>query len=129
MHKIPIGFAINTVLITLCLVTVFHLAVLSGLVPSNIVWGGKMESESQLIQFEIASITINAFMILVVATKAQYAKIRVPGKLIDIMLWLMFVLFAVNTVGNLLANTLTETIIFTPVTFILALLCFRIAKG
>jgi hypothetical protein len=129
MHKIPIGLAINTILVTLCLVTVFHLAVLGGLVPHNIVWGGKFENESQLLKFEIASVIINAFMIFVVAIKGQYVKIRLPVKMLVFMLWLMFLLFAINTVGNLFTNTLTETIIFTPITFILAILCFRIAKG
>lgn len=129
MRKIPFRFAVNSILSILSIVVVFHLSVLGGLVPNNIVWGGKFEDESQLIKFEIASVIINAFMILVVAIKGQYLKVRLPNKMITILLWLMTLLFASNTVGNLFANTLAETIIFTPITFILAILCLRITKA
>jgi len=128
MRKIPLRLAVNAILSTLGLVVVFHLGVLSGLVPHDIVWGGKFEEESQLIKFEIASLIINALMILVVATKGQYVKIRLPLKMLTVMLWLMTLLFALNTIGNLFAKTLTETIIFTPITFTLAVLCYRVAQ-
>ncbi|MDH4092803.1 MAG: hypothetical protein OEV74_20095 [Cyclobacteriaceae bacterium] len=111
------------------IVVVFHLCVLSGLVPNDIVWGGKFQSVSQLLKFEIASVIINVFMILVVAIKGQYLGVYLPVKILDIFLWLMTFIFALNTIGNLFANTLTETVIFTPITFILAVLCFRVAKG
>ena len=129
MHKIPLRFAINSILSMLGIVVVFHLCVLSGLVPNDIVWGGKFQSVSQLLKFEIASVIINVFMILVVAIKGQYLGVYVPVKILDIFLWLMTFIFALNTIGNLFANTLTETVIFTPITFILAVLCFRVAKG
>lgn len=129
MRKIPLGFAINSILSILGLVVVFHLAVLSGLAPSDIVWGGKFQDKAQLLKFEMVSVVINVFMMVVVAIKGQHVKVRLPVKMLDVMLWLMTLLFALNTISNLFANTLTETIIFTPITFILAVLCFRVAKG
>jgi len=48
-------------------------------------------------------------------------------KIVTIALWAFVVLFAINTVGNVLSKTSLETIIFTPLTFLSAVLCFRIA--
>lgn len=129
MHRISFRFAINLILSILGILVVFHLCVLSGLIPGDIVWGGKFQNESQLMKFEILSVIINAFMILIVAMKGQYVRIRLPIKLLDIILWLMTLLFMLNTIGNLFANTLTETIIFTPITIILTVLCFRIVRA
>ncbi|MEQ8303104.1 MAG: hypothetical protein RIB47_06910 [Cyclobacteriaceae bacterium] len=129
MQKISFRFAINSILSILGIIVVFHLSVLSGLLPNDIVWGGKLEDESQLIKFEIASVVLNVFMILIIAIRGQYIKVRIPEKMLAILIWLMTILFALNTIGNLFANTLTEAIIFTPITFVLAVLCFRVAKG
>ncbi|MEN9442639.1 MAG: hypothetical protein RLZ33_2716 [Bacteroidota bacterium] len=43
--------------------------------------------------------------------------------------WLFFVLFSLNTLGNLFAETLTETLIFTPLTILLAVLSLRLARN
>jgi hypothetical protein len=129
VNKIPLRVAINAVLSILVIVIIFHLLVLTGIVPSNIVWGGRFQNETQLRNFEVVSVIINAFVILVVATKGQYLNLHVPMKIINIILWLLVLIFAFNTIANLFAKTTTEVIIFTPTTFILALLCFRIAKG
>lgn len=129
VNKMPLRFAIHTSLFILCIVIIFHLLVLSGIVPYTIVWGGKFQNETQLRDFEVVSVIINAFVILVVVIKGQYVNLHIPLKIVNVILWLLVLLFAVNTIGNLVAKATTETIIFTPITFILALLCFRIAKG
>ena len=41
----------------------------------------------------------------------------------------MALLFALNTVGNLFALDLRETLIFTPITLLAALLAWRLAWG
>ena len=129
MQKIYFRFAIKSILLILGIIVVFHLSVLSGLLPNDIVWGGKLEDESQLIKFEIASVALNVFMILIISIRGQYIKFRLPGKMLTVLIWLMTILFALNTIGNLFANTLTEAIIFTPITFVLAVLCSRVTKG
>ena len=128
-NKIPLRLAIHAVLSILCIVIIFHLLVLSGIVPYTIVWGGRFQNETQLRNFEVVSVIVNAFVILVIATKGHYINLHIPTKILNSILWLLVLLFSVNTIGNLLAKTTMETIIFTPITFILALLCFRIVKG
>ena len=129
MNKIPLRLAVHAILSILCIVGIFHLLVLTGIVPYTIVWGGRFQNETQLRDFEVISVIINAFVILVVLIKGQHVNLHIPVKILNGILWFLVLLFAINTIGNLLAKTTTETIIFTPITFILALLCFRIAKG
>lgn len=121
-------FEIAAMLVILSLVILFHILILAEIIPYNIVWGGKFQNVHQMWIFEAVSVLINAFMILVVAIKGQVIKFRVSVKIINVLLWLFVVLFVLNTVGNLLAKTTTETVIFTPITFVSAILCFRIVK-
>jgi hypothetical protein len=126
LYRISFQFAIITMLIILSLVITFHLLILSQIIPYNIVWGGKFQNVTQMRSFEIASIIINFLMILILAIKGQYMKLNIPIKTMHIVLWLVVILFFLSTVGNLFAKTSTETIVFTPISFISAILCFRI---
>lgn len=116
-------------LVILCCVIVFHLLVLVQILPYQIVWGGRLQNVTQMRQFEAVSIVINVLMIAVTAIKGNYLKLNIPGKALNVVIWILVVLFTLNTIGNLLAKTSTETLIFTPITFILAILSFRIALG
>ncbi|MCC7501516.1 MAG: hypothetical protein IT229_03240 [Flavobacteriales bacterium] len=44
-------------------------------------------------------------------------------------MWVIAVLFLLNTLGNVLALDLREAVIFTPVTFLAAFLAWRVAVG
>lgn len=113
-------------LIILAMVVVFHLLVLAQVLPYTIVWGGRFESAAQMQRFEVISVVINLFMIFIVLLKGQYINLAVRVKWINGILWGMVLLFALNTIGNLLSASTMETILFTPVTFLSALLCLRI---
>jgi len=123
---ISFKFAIAAMLVILSLVILFHLLVLTEIIPYNIVWGGKFQSVHQMRSFEAFSVLVNAFMILVVAIKGQVLKLTISDKIINTLLWAFVVLFALNTIGNLLAKSIAETVVFTPLTFVSAILCFRI---
>ncbi|MFZ1679300.1 MAG: hypothetical protein WAT91_18625 [Saprospiraceae bacterium] len=126
MNIVSSKFAINAMLIILCLVIVFHLFVLAQLIPYTIVWGGRFQNATQMMKFEAISVVMNALMIFVMIIKGRYINLGIPIKLTNSIIWLMVVLFVLNTIGNLLSKASTETIIFTPITFVSALLCFRI---
>ncbi len=79
-------------------------------------------------RFEVGSIIINSLLILIIAMKGRYLKLLIPIKVADIMLWFIVILFLINTLGNLFAQTRTETIVFTPISLISAILCLRIVK-
>jgi hypothetical protein len=109
--------------IILLAIVLFHLAVLSQIVPHDVVWGGKFNDYKSLLPFEITSLVLNLFFLLLVRFRARRPESK-PGR---IGMWLMFALFSLNTVGNLLAESRVETIVFTPLTLVLAILSLRLA--
>lgn len=114
-------------LILFSLILVFHLLVLSGVIPYTIAWGGRLKSEEEMLVFESVSILLNTFMMMVVAARSTFLIVPINRKVITGILWGMSLLFAVNTVGNLFAISNWETIIFTPITAILSILSLRLA--
>jgi hypothetical protein len=119
--------AVNSILIILSVIVLFHLTVLIGLVPFDIVWGGRLKDAQQMRRFETVSILTNSVMITVIAIRGGYLPVRIPARIVTIALWLMGVLFVLNTLGNLASVNLWERLLFTPLTAVLALLCFRLA--
>lgn len=126
LNKTPFKFAINGMLTLLGIILIFHLLVLLQVIPYQIVWGGRLQSVADMQRFEIISILVNGLIILVILLKSGYIKHIIPIKIIDALMWVIVGLFALNTVGNLFAQTATEMIVFTPMTIILAILCYRI---
>ncbi len=66
-------------------------------------------------------------MITIVALYADFLKWRINQVVIRIGLWAMFVLFFINTIGNLFSINELEKLIFTPVTLVLSLFSLRLA--
>jgi hypothetical protein len=128
MKKIISGSTAALALITtLSLLIIFHFLVLINIVPYQLIWGGRIENKSQLLRFEVFSICINLFMILLVSIKGGFLKIPINQIILRISLWIMFALFVLNTIGNLLSVNMIEKIVFTPLTIILAFLSLRLA--
>lgn len=120
-------FAIYGLLISLSLIAGFHLLVISGIIPFQIVWGGRLENSSQMLSFETVSISLNLLMIAIVAIYANLLKWRINQLVIRIGLWAMFILFFINTIGNLFSINELEKLIFTPITLVLSLFSLRLA--
>ena len=114
-------------LVLFSLILVFHLLVLSGIVPYDIAWGGRLKSREEMFVFESVSILLNTFMMIVVAVRSKFLSTSVNRKVITGILWGMTILFSLNTVGNLFAVSSWETIIFTPITCLLSILSLRLA--
>lgn len=102
---------------------IFHVLVILEFVPNDIVWGGRITFKEELYIFESISIGINIFFLYVLLAYTKKIKTPIGEKFLKVLMWTMCVIFSLNTIGNLLAKTTTETIIFTPVTFISAVCC------
>jgi len=109
----------------------FHLSIIIGIVifnfvPVDFLWGGKMETKEQLLGFEIISLLILALCFFIVLIKSE--KVKLPGlmRVAVIALWILSILFFLNTIGNLFAKTNFERFFVIP-TGILAILCLRLA--
>ena len=106
----------------------FHFSILFGLIPYDIVWGGKLNSKEEMISFELVSISLNLFFLWISLQIAGWVKIILNRKTIQIILWIMGILFLINTLGNLASENSLETMIFTPMTAFLSLACIYIAR-
>ena len=127
IKKISIMLAANSLLALFFGTTVFHLLVLLGVIPFNIVWGGRLENADQMYIFESFSLTINLAVLWIVGMRVNYIPTIISNKVITAFLWLLVILFSLNTVGNLFSLNSLEAILFTPVTFVAAIFCCRLA--
>jgi hypothetical protein len=106
----------------------FHLVVFAGFIPYKIVWGGRLETLSDMYMFEIISIVVNSVFLLIVSAKSGIVKLPLSDKNINIAIWIMAVVFIVNTVGNLFSLNDFERTVFAPLTFFSALFCIILAR-
>lgn len=106
---------------------VLHLLVLFQLVPYNIVWGGKIESINTIYVLEGVAFVILLFLGVVLLMKNRIIKPVFIDKTIKRILLIFAVFFIINTVGNLIAETMIEKFqaIFT---LFLALTLFKSSK-
>jgi len=128
MNKhLPLPWAVNGIIGILSLFVVFHFLVLLKVIPSAIVWGGRLQSDRAILLMEWISIALSLFFIAITCLYAGYLRAGVSERFLRSMLWLMCAFFTLNTAGNLAARTWIETLLFTPLTALLSLCCFRIA--
>lgn len=125
--KMTAKLSIKIILGIIIAVTVFHLCILFKLIPYDIAWGGRLTNDQEMYVFESISIVINLFFGLVLLIKGNFIKQLRPIKVVNVILWIFLVIFALNTVGNLLAKTNFEKF-FSIVTLALAFLLWVILK-
>ena len=118
--------AIYGLICTLGPMILFHILILTGVVPFSMVWGGRLTNKSEMIGFETISIISLLIMLFVVAVHAGLVRIRVQSIVLKIAFWVMAGLFLLNTLGNMQSLNETERLIFTPVTFLLFLFSLRL---
>lgn len=111
------------------IVLLFHFLVLANVISYEIVWAGKINSVEEMYVFEISSIVVNFVLLFALLIKASYVRVNIPIRVINAVLWFFVFVFALNTIGNLMAKTLFERLVFTPLTLILALLIWRILRA
>ena len=112
----------------LTLVIIFHLAIITQLIPFTIVWAGKLKTLDEMYAFEAVSISINIFLIIILCLKGNYIKHRISDKVLNTILWFFVALFTLNTIGNLVAETLFEKLVFTPLTLLSAIMIWIILR-
>ena len=114
-------------LILLSLFLILHFIILLKLIPYNLVWGGRLKSDKEMVRFEIFSILINSLFVIVILMQMSFLTIDIPKKVITYFLWLMTGLFLLNTLGNAISKNKLEKRLFTPVTILLAIFSLTLA--
>jgi hypothetical protein len=130
MRLLEARTAANVLLVGLGLLAVFHVFVLSGAAPGDMVWGGTADGLSgRLVVLETVGLTVTLLFALLVAAKAGYiraAGLRRPAR---IGMWIVFAFFVVNVLGNLASTSTLEKVVFTPVSVVMALFSLRLASA
>jgi hypothetical protein len=118
---------INILVAISVLATIFHLLILVRVIPYEITWGGKLKSVEEMFVFETISILINSFFIFILFQKAEYIRYFLGKKTVNIILWVFFSIFSLNTVGNVFAKTNFEKY-FTILTLVNSILIWAINR-
>ncbi len=105
----------------------FHLCILLKIIPYEITWGGRLSNDREMYVFESISIIINLFLGLVLLIKGNYIRAIMPMKVINVILWIFLFLFALNTIGNILAKTYFEKF-FSIITLAFVYLTWTVLK-
>ena len=92
-------------------VILFHLAILTKIIPYDVIWGGMLNNDVEMYVFEGVSILVNLLLGLVLLIKGEYLLKLIPTSVVNIILWIFFSLFGLNTIGNIFAETLFEKIL------------------
>ncbi len=119
--------SIKILLTLLIAIILFHLSVIAKVVSYDIAWGGRLHNDSEMYTYEIISVLIILFLGLVLLMKGDFIKFRFENKTINIILWIFFALFLMNTIGNIFAKSNFEKS-FSVLTFIFAILIWTTLK-
>jgi hypothetical protein len=120
--------SVKSLILLISLVIFFHLAIVFQFIPYTIAWGGRINSLQEMYVFEFFSIVINLFLIAVLMMRGNYIKHFFSQKIVTRILWMYFVIFSLNTLGNLFAKTNLEKS-FSVLTLLFAVLLFIILNN
>lgn len=120
--------AIKILLTLLTLVIVLHLLIVIKVIPYKSAWGGRLETDEQMYMFEAISIIFNLLLSFILLIKGRFLQLPVRERLLNVILWIFLVLFSLNTIGNLFAQTNLEKL-FAFVTFVFAFLIWVVIRS
>lgn len=106
---------------------IFHVLVLFQIIPYTIVWGGKIKSISEMYILEGMALIIMLFIGAVLYMKSRLLKPIFTAKIIKRILLFFAIFFMLNTIGNLLAETIIEKC-QAIITLYLAIVFYKLSK-
>lgn len=119
--------AIKIMLFLVLAIILFHFCIVLKIVPYEITWGGRLKNDTEMFVFESISIVINLLLFSILLIKGKYIRAFISMKAVNITLWAFFVLFGLNTIGNIIAKTNFEKL-FALLTFAFSLLIWMILR-
>ena len=120
-------YSIKLFLGLLLAVILFHICIILKIIPYDIAWGGRLTNDAEMYVFETTSILINIFLSIILLMKGNIIEYKLSDKVINMILWIFFVIFVQNTIGNIFAKTTFEQL-FSILTGLSAVLIWNIVK-
>lgn len=121
--------AIKIILSILSLLAFLHVLILWGIIPYQLVWGGRLNTYEEMLTFETISLMTTVFMIFIFTIKHKNLVKSKTNKFIDILIWCFGVYFGVNTLGNLFSKTGTEMVLGSIISLCLCVFCIIIVNN
>jgi hypothetical protein len=119
----------NLLLIIFAFLSLFHILVLIGFVSHEIIWAGRIKSKSDLIKLESVSLIILFMSTIIVGMKLEYFDLGLSSLYINTGLWILFILFLLNTIGNIFSKNKFEKYAFGTLTIIITFLVFQMVMS
>lgn len=116
-------------LFLLMLAAGIHVLALSGVIPYENLWGGRLTSRREMLGFETVALILNLIFMAVIFVTIQCIRQGKNNRFIQICLAAMSLLFLLNTLGNITAQNAFEKYAMTPVTLLMAVGCGILALG
>jgi len=105
-------------------VIVLQLLLAAGVLPVTMAWGGTQETlTSGLRMASLVSAVVLALFALVILRRAGVLGTPPIPTAVKVLSWIVTAFVALNTLGNLASQSLTETLVFTPITALLTVTC------
>ena len=120
--------SIKIILLIVGAVTIFHLSILFKVIPYEITWGGRLKTDSEMYVFTLVSIAINLLLGTTLLIKGDYVKKIIRLEVVNLILWIFLILFGLNTIGNLFAETIFEKSL-SILTLALSILIYIVLKA
>lgn len=116
--------------IALCIVmayVLFHTLILLQFIPSHVVWGGKIVEPKTILILEWVALLVLLFLGSLILMKTKVIPNKCQEKTLNRWLLVFSVYFVLNTLGNLLAESIFEKA-QALLTLILAVSLFKMSK-
>ncbi|HKK38183.1 MAG TPA: hypothetical protein VJ949_02065 [Cryomorphaceae bacterium] len=120
--------ALRIAFILLTLLLAYHLIIITELIPFDKVWAGRLKSKEEMLVFETFSILIVVGILAVLFAKYRQLRKGIRNRATNIFIWIIAAFFALNSVGNLFAESKVELVLGTALTLTLSVLCFVVAR-
>lgn len=96
--------SIKIILGLLFSVILFHICIISKIIPYNIAWGGRLTNDNEMYVFETISIIINVFLSWILLMKGDFVKFKFSENAVKIILWTFFGLF-IRTIYSVIGDS------------------------
>ncbi len=105
-------------------VILLQLLLAAGILPVTMAWGGQQDTLTFSLRVAslVAVFVLGCFIYVIRRRAGLIGPEPIPVS-IKVMSWVITGFMALNTLGNLASSSLGETLLFTPITFVLLICC------
>lgn len=123
-----VRIAANVATVLFFVTIILQLLLAAGILPISMAWGGRQSVLTTTLRLaSLAAVAILVFFAYVIRRRAGLIGADTIPTTIIILSWFITAFMALNTVGNLTSQSIGEKILFTPITFLLAVSCFIVS--